>query len=256
MQITVDEFIVSLERSAKDSGYTVNEMWYNEEYDFHPGRELTRKDAARIIHDFLINIMKEADEIEVSSAYALRDLFECRVCAPHIAQVYEKGIMGRHVGDNGKGSPEKDSKVEDSAGKYFSEEKGIYFGLNEPVQVSEASKIIDAIFDRSVRISHSEKEENKIKHVLISEFNRVPERYLNAFFIDVRSVSEYKNHPFKINKTGVNNIPMDQLIRNPYSVANDLYARIVLWSDDGERSNTVAVCLKEAGYKDITVIVT
>ena len=30
---------------------------------------------------------------DISKAYVLKDLFDCRVCANHIAQVYLRGIM-------------------------------------------------------------------------------------------------------------------------------------------------------------------
>lgn len=54
---------------------------------------LTRKLCAKIIHEFLQKSMREPDEIGIEKAYFIRDLFDCRVCANHIAQVYLKGIM-------------------------------------------------------------------------------------------------------------------------------------------------------------------
>lgn len=54
---------------------------------------LTRKLCAKIIHEFLQKNMHEPDEIGIEKAYFIRDLFDCRVCANHIAQVYLKGIM-------------------------------------------------------------------------------------------------------------------------------------------------------------------
>ena len=41
----------------------------------------------------------EPDEIGIEKAYFIRDLFDCRTCANHIAQVYLKGIMDVFVID-------------------------------------------------------------------------------------------------------------------------------------------------------------
>ena len=54
---------------------------------------LTRKLCAKIIHEYLQKNMHEPDEIGIEKAYFIKDLFDCRVCANHIAQVYLKGIM-------------------------------------------------------------------------------------------------------------------------------------------------------------------
>lgn len=54
---------------------------------------LTRKKCARIIHEFLQKKISEPDETDIEKAYVIKDLFDCRVCANHIAQVYLKGIM-------------------------------------------------------------------------------------------------------------------------------------------------------------------
>ena len=51
-----------------------------------------RKDAARVLHIFLLCIPGEPDE--AWDAYAsLRDIHDCRICANAIGQVLVKGIM-------------------------------------------------------------------------------------------------------------------------------------------------------------------
>ncbi|MBO7426910.1 MAG: hypothetical protein J6U23_14670 [Clostridiales bacterium] len=60
---------------------------------------LTRKSCAKIIHEYLQKYMHEPDEIGIEKAYFIRDLFDCRTCANHIAQVYLKGIMDVFVID-------------------------------------------------------------------------------------------------------------------------------------------------------------
>ena len=55
--------------------------------------EIDRRSAARILHNFMRIVLGIKDEPDISKAYILKDLFDCRVCANHIAQVYLKGVM-------------------------------------------------------------------------------------------------------------------------------------------------------------------
>ena len=58
------------------------------------GDTLLRKNCAIIIHRYLQKVMKEPDETEsLPSPSDIPDLNDCRICAPHIAQVIAKGIM-------------------------------------------------------------------------------------------------------------------------------------------------------------------
>ena len=54
---------------------------------------LIRKNCAKMIHVFLQRNLHEKDEIDIKKAEEIKDLFDCRICANHIAQVYLKGIM-------------------------------------------------------------------------------------------------------------------------------------------------------------------
>ena len=54
---------------------------------------LERRTAAYMVHKYLLDIKKEEDEPDISPVFRLKDIYECRVCVPHIAQVYIKGIM-------------------------------------------------------------------------------------------------------------------------------------------------------------------
>ena len=69
--------------------------------DYEDDVVVTRKICAVILHSFLQQINHEKDEIDISSAMVLKDIYDCRICANHIAQVYVKGIMkeGRMIGD-------------------------------------------------------------------------------------------------------------------------------------------------------------
>ncbi len=57
---------------------------------------LTRKVCACILHEFLKNVLGYPD-IDWDRANGLKDIYECRVCANSIAQVYERGIMPEYT---------------------------------------------------------------------------------------------------------------------------------------------------------------
>ena len=83
---------------------------------------LERRTAAYMVHKYLLNVLKEEDVSDISPAFGLRDIYECRVCVYHIAQVYMKGIM----------------TVRDSV-----------FGVREAVEEEEAEEIINRVKRRN-----------------------------------------------------------------------------------------------------------
>ena len=54
---------------------------------------LNKKTAARIIHNFMQKELNVPDSPDIEKAKELLDLYTCRVCTNHIAQVYVKNIM-------------------------------------------------------------------------------------------------------------------------------------------------------------------
>lgn len=67
--------------------------WLEDSDERHPESLLNRQTAARIIHQFMVVELQVHDIADISAAEKLRDLYTCRVCANHIAQVYLRGIM-------------------------------------------------------------------------------------------------------------------------------------------------------------------
>ena len=57
------------------------------------GTEITRLDAARITHMFLMKEVGIPDLTDINAASVLRDLYDCRICVNHIAQVYLRGLI-------------------------------------------------------------------------------------------------------------------------------------------------------------------
>ena len=92
---------------------------------------VTRKICAVILHLFLQQIMGEKDEIDISSAMVLKDIYDCRICANHIAQVYVKGIME-------EGEIRGDMKL---------------FSLDVPVSDDDAKIYISRCKDKDMRLS-------------------------------------------------------------------------------------------------------
>ena len=58
--------------------------------------ELTRNQAAKILHTYIRDVLKIpdiTDENVLHKATELRDLYDCRICAADIMQVYLRGMM-------------------------------------------------------------------------------------------------------------------------------------------------------------------
>ena len=60
---------------------------------FLQGDVLTRKAAAKMTHVYMKDVLKIKDIEDINPAEKLRDLYDCRTCVNHIAQVYLRGIM-------------------------------------------------------------------------------------------------------------------------------------------------------------------
>ena len=67
--------------------------WLEDSDERHPENLLNRQTAARIINQFMVVELGVPDIADISGAEKLRDLYTCRVCANHVAQVYLRGIM-------------------------------------------------------------------------------------------------------------------------------------------------------------------
>ena len=68
--------------------------WLEQEDELFKEEEINRKTVARILHMYLLKACGVPDLQDISKAGGLRDLYDCRVCANHVAQIYLRGIMG------------------------------------------------------------------------------------------------------------------------------------------------------------------
>jgi len=102
MPLTTEEFVLQLASkylpdliSAKTDIYLYGRQkgWLEDQDQRFCKNYITRRNAARIIHQFMKNELGVPDIADISPAEVLKDLYTCRVCANHIAQVYLRGIM-------------------------------------------------------------------------------------------------------------------------------------------------------------------
>ena len=79
------------------------EGWLEQEDDLFRKDNITRKNVARILHMYLLKVKGIKDLPDISKAEVLRDLYDCRVCANHVAQMYLRGIMdARNIARDGE----------------------------------------------------------------------------------------------------------------------------------------------------------
>ena len=95
--MTTGEFVKLLcEKAGIESegvfGRGRKEGWLEAEDEVFKDQPVTRKNVARICHMYLQKVMK-INDLDISKAQEIKDLYDCRVCANHVAQVYMRGIM-------------------------------------------------------------------------------------------------------------------------------------------------------------------
>ena len=103
-EISVGEFVFLL-MNCKNSSASKNlsltellryghfRLWIEDQDESHPENPLNRQTAARILHDFLRIECGLNDLQNISQATKIKDLYTCRVCTNHIAQVCARGLM-------------------------------------------------------------------------------------------------------------------------------------------------------------------
>lgn len=194
--------------------------WLEEQERLEAEKPIERRTAAKIAHMFLRREWGEADEADWGAAKRLKDLYDCRVCANHVAQVYAKGIMAALSGE--------------------------VFGMREALGREEAVEIAKRLTDRRRR-----------RPPLGTETDSAPSRWLTrgralalaagdarAILVDVRSREAYaKGH-----LDGAVNVPLSVLLEDPDAVTADRTALLLLYCDGGYQSEAAAGRLAEAGF--------
>lgn len=188
---------------------------------------LDRKTAARILHQFMRIEMHEADEENTDSALKLQDLYDCRRCVGHVMQVYVKGIMDGHI---------------DPAGRCI-------FGMKEGIPADEVQEIVRRLFQVNLREARIQETKTIRRGERITDEEAL--QYLqvdkHAKLIDVRPEYEFlENH-----LDGSQSIPLSAILKNPYIVSDRRDHLILLYCEQGYKSEIAANCLVDAGYERV-----
>ena len=193
-------------------------------------QSLKRKTAARILHQFLRLERKEADVDASAVAGKLQDLYDCRVCAGHVMQIYAKGIMDGYRTPDG----------------------GYVFGMNDPVTEEECGQILERLMHPERRVvpdSKSDKESDKEESKKLSEEDafRILQTERKVLLLDVRSEAEFESSHIK----GAVSMPLIRILKNPYGVSERRDKKILLYCEMGIQSGMAAECLMEAGFEQV-----
>lgn len=137
-EIKVGEFVKLLMNSPAQISisellrYGHFRLWLEDSDERHPEAVLNRQTAARIVHLFMKIECGIPDISDISPASQLKDLYTCRVCAEHIAQVYVRNIMNAQK-INKRGEPD------------FSDSPLLIFNHLGPVTKLEALQILKKV---------------------------------------------------------------------------------------------------------------
>lgn len=188
---------------------------------------IQRRRLSGILHEYLKRECGEWDEPEWGSAGSLRDLYDCRTCVNHVAQMYAKGIVGAV------------------------DETRRIFGMREPVEYREAEESVLRMFeptrrrkpgkgfDRQERAEGGPDREGRGQELLLPE--SLPP---SGILLDVRTEGEFlAGHP-----DGAVNIPLLCLMGAPQVPGAGRDTVIYAYCDGGYRAEMAAQCLREAGY--------
>jgi len=188
---------------------------------------ICRGDAARILHEFLMRELGEADEEDWGAAKEIKDLYDCRVCVKHVAQMVCKGIMTAKDG---------------------------VFARERHVTGFDAKETFQRLLEPGTRLAADKKtaafpeQGNAPKKLTGEEAFRLLKECAGVRFWDVRTPGEYAAG----SPEGAENLPLLQLINNPGRAASNPETPILLGCDGGYRSEVAAMRLKEAGYVNVS----
>lgn len=207
--------------------------WHNgwlEEQDLLEAKTpVERRAVARIVHQFLRLECGEKDEVDWTGIDELKDLYDCRTCVNHVAQVVSKGIM------NGK--------YDDVSGSYV-------FGMKDEINLEEAKEIARLMFNKDQRKSSrgdlKARTENpkKLPYEKVKELMAIKK---TSTLIDVRLPWEFekKHLPQAVN------IPLARILENPDQINAYREWSVFLYCEYGYKSELAAACLKDVGFKEV-----
>ena len=201
-------------------------------YQVFNEKKITRKQAAKLVHEYLRDKLHEPDEADISGAECLKDLYDCHTCVAHASQVFLKGII----------LPKSDRE----------------FGMNDELTAEELAEIEERIFDRKKRIpphfehaKHTTEKSEFFTKAHTEEFLWIPIEEIaflqSPLIIDVRTPSEFEENHYP----GAINIPFHRINLNPHIISDDKFRPIVLICNEGVNSMLAAEIAAAAGYREV-----
>lgn len=235
--VTTEQFVTMVIRSCTGDIAPSGDIWSSgymdyaqekgiiDDYDIlNRNNAAQRRTAARIVHEALIALYGENDETDWRGAERLADLYDCHTCVSHIVQVYAKGIM------TGRTETLFDN-----------------YGI---LTRAEAAAVIVRMTDKRKRVISANKEKNTVNSITPAEAFAILVKNDDAIMIDVRNTNEYeKGH---IDRSV--NIPLDDIVKNPYAVNENITAPVILYCSKGYRRDIAAKTLADAGYSNVYVM--
>ncbi|GMK41331.1 hypothetical protein PCCS19_43870 [Paenibacillus sp. CCS19] len=235
--VTTEQFVTMVIRSSRGNIEPTRGSWSSGymDYALHKGiiedydltnisNPIERRSAARIVHEALLTEFGESDESEWSAAEKLRDLYSCRTCVMHIAQMYVKGIMlGR------------EHNMFDAAGS---------------LTRAEAAEVVARMLDREQRIRQPKGRVFQSKNLTPDEAWELMLNDNTAMLVDVRSNEDYNTDHLQESVC----MPLPVISNNPFSVCVRKDTPLILYCQKGYKSSVAAQVLIDAGYSRVYTI--
>ena len=209
--------------------YGWHKGWLEEQDLLDAKAPIERRIVARIVHQFLRLECGEKDEEDWKGVHELRDLYDCRTCVSHVAQVVTKGIMN---------------------GKYDGVSGSYIFGMKDFIDLEEAKEIARLMFNKEQRNSSTGELNVRTTNPKKLPFEKVKELMAikkQSVLVDVRLQWEYekKHLPQAIN------IPLARILENPNRMNDYRERSLFLYCEYGYKSEMAAACLNDAGFKEV-----
>lgn len=189
----------------------------------------TKTEASAIVHEWM-QMRGAVDEADITRAYGIKDLFDCRTCVNHVAQMVLKGII----------PPDETTR------------DGAVFGMRRKLTYEEARDIAEraanAVAEQPEAGIRSTAENTKTGGVTVISVNEMRQLMAEgALAVDVRTADAYEDgHP-----DGAVWCPVSEYLRNPYGVSDNPERPIIFLCEQGVNSRIAAECAERAGFRKV-----
>ena len=235
-EMTLEAFL-DLLQSYGETTYSARELYQLgvlEEIDLiESSRPILRGSAARILHLYMKKIRQEPDLEDWSRVKNLADLYDCRTCVQHIAQVVEKGIMEPDIVQSPEG-------------------QRLVFSGRRAVTVNEAHRICRRAIDISVRLETGsdaprgvpqDQKKGLTQEEVLSVVSGEEDFRRKSLLADVRPLSAFeKNH-----LPGAVHCPLAGILEGTFDRLFAQWEEIYFYCEEGYQARIAVAYLAEKG---------